>query len=126
MSKNNNKDMVNHPDHYKIGGIETIDYIEAKNLNYRCGNAIKYITRHEHKGKPVEDLRKAIWYLERELLIAHGVHSSKFRVFVEDFAASFTADRAYTDESGYCPTVDHKDAQGLAELAAKAKELLEG
>ena len=60
-------DSVNHPDHYKVGGIETIDFIEAKGLGYRLGNVIKYITRAEHKGKRLEDLKKAQWYLKREI-----------------------------------------------------------
>lgn len=59
-------DRIN-PEHYKIGGIETIDFIEAKNLNYNLGNAVKYISRAGHKGSRVEDLEKALWYLKREL-----------------------------------------------------------
>ena len=60
-------DLVNHPPHYKTGGIETIDFIEAKDLNYRLGNVIKYVSRAGKKGDPLEDLRKAKWYLEREI-----------------------------------------------------------
>lgn len=60
-------DNVNHPPHYKVGGIETIDFIEAKNLNYNLGNAVKYITRADHKGNRNEDLQKALWYLNREV-----------------------------------------------------------
>lgn len=60
-------DPVNHPAHYKVGGIETIDFIEAKKLNYNMGNAVKYITRADHKGSRKQDLEKAIWYLKREL-----------------------------------------------------------
>jgi hypothetical protein len=60
-------DPVNHPPHYKTGGIETIDFIEAKGLNYRMGNVIKYITRADHKGNRKEDLQKALWYLQREI-----------------------------------------------------------
>ena len=60
-------DPVNHPPHYKTGGIETIDFIEAKGLNYRLGNVVKYITRAEHKGNRKEDLQKALWYLQREI-----------------------------------------------------------
>lgn len=60
-------DSVNHPPHYKTGGIETIDFIEAKGLNYRLGNVVKYITRAEHKGNRKEDLQKALWYLQREI-----------------------------------------------------------
>lgn len=61
------RDMVNHPAHYKVGGIETIDFIEAKKLSYNLGNVVKYITRADHKGNRKEDLLKAQWYLNREL-----------------------------------------------------------
>jgi hypothetical protein len=64
-------DPVNHPAHYTTGGVETIDFIEAKQLNYNLGNVVKYITRADHKGNRIEDLRKAKWYLEREILSAH-------------------------------------------------------
>jgi hypothetical protein len=60
-------DNVNHPSHYKMGGIETIDFIEAKNLNYNLGNVVKYITRADYKGNKIEDLKKAQWYLNREV-----------------------------------------------------------
>ena len=60
-------DPVNHPDHYKVGGIETIDFIEAKQLTYNIGNVVKYITRADHKGDRLENLKKAQWYLNREL-----------------------------------------------------------
>lgn len=60
-------DNVNHPAHYKVGGIETIDFIEAKQLNYNLGNVVKYITRADHKGNNIEDLQKARWYLNREI-----------------------------------------------------------
>jgi hypothetical protein len=61
------KDMVNSPEHYKVGGIETIDFIEAKNLGYNLGNVVKYVSRADHKGKKLEDLKKAQWYLAREI-----------------------------------------------------------
>lgn len=62
-------DNVNHPNHYLTGGIEVIDYIESKGLNYHRGNAIKYISRAgiKDKSKEIEDLQKAIWYLNREI-----------------------------------------------------------
>jgi len=60
-------DPVNHPAHYKTGGIETIDFIEAKGLNYNLGNVVKYITRADHKGDRKQDLEKAAWYLAREI-----------------------------------------------------------
>jgi hypothetical protein len=60
-------DNVNHPPHYKTGGIETIDFIEAKSLSYNLGNVVKYITRADYKGNKLEDLKKAQWYLNREV-----------------------------------------------------------
>ena len=60
-------DAVNHPAHYTTGGIETIDFIEAKKLGYNLGNVVKYITRSGLKGNQLEDLRKAQWYLSREI-----------------------------------------------------------
>jgi uncharacterized protein DUF3310 len=57
-------DPVSHPAHYVQGGIETIDFIEAKQLGYHLGNVVKYITRWELKGT-LEDLKKARWYLDR-------------------------------------------------------------
>lgn len=60
-------DPVNNPSHYTVGGIETIDFIEAKNLNFHLGNVVKYITRSDFKGKRLEDLKKARWYLDREI-----------------------------------------------------------
>ena len=60
-------DPVNHPAHYTAGGIETIDFIEAKKLGYNLGNVVKYITRSGLKGNQLEDLRKAQWYLSREI-----------------------------------------------------------
>lgn len=65
-------DPVNHPAHYTQGGIETIDFIEAKQFNYRIGNAVKYLTRYRDKGNPVEDLEKAIWYIRREIQRIEG------------------------------------------------------
>ena len=60
-------DMVNHPPHYTAGGIEPIDYIEANNLDFHLGNAVKYISRAEHKNTFEQDLKKAIWYLNRAI-----------------------------------------------------------
>ena len=67
-------DAVNHPSHYTDGGIETIDFIEAKKLPYHLGNAVKYISRAGKKdqNKIIEDLRKAIWYIERYIKVLEG------------------------------------------------------
>lgn len=58
---------VNHPRHYNVGTIEAIDAIEDWGLGFNLGNAVKYIARADHKGNAVEDLRKAAWYIQREL-----------------------------------------------------------
>ena len=63
-------DPVNPPSHYTRGGIECIDAIKASMSpeafhGFLQGNAMKYIWRHDLKGKPVEDLDKAMWYLTR-------------------------------------------------------------
>lgn len=61
-------DLVNRPPHYRDGGIEVIDFIEAKDLNYRLGNVVKYVSRAGKKNSdPVQDLEKAAWYLQREI-----------------------------------------------------------
>ena len=63
-------DVVNSPSHYKSGGIEAIEGIEASMepeafAGYLKGNIMKYMWRYERKGKPIEDLKKARWYLDR-------------------------------------------------------------
>jgi len=60
-------DTINHPKHYTFGTIEVIEVIEDWNLNFHLGNTVKYIARAEHKGRTVEDLKKARWYLDREI-----------------------------------------------------------
>lgn len=60
-------DPVNHPKHYTDhpSGVECIEVTRHENFN--CGNAMKYIWRRNDKGKPIEDLKKAIWYLNDEI-----------------------------------------------------------
>jgi hypothetical protein len=61
------KDNINHPNHYTNhpSGIECIQITE--HMNFCLGNAIKYIWRADLKDSDIEDLKKAIWYLNREL-----------------------------------------------------------
>ena len=61
------KETVNHPVHYNKlpSGIECIDVVEW--FNFNKGNAIKYVWRAGHKNDEIEDLRKAIFYLEAEI-----------------------------------------------------------
>jgi hypothetical protein len=66
-------DMVNSPPHYTAGGVECIDAIAAaltpeEFRGYCKGNALKYTWREQHKGG-IEDLQKAMWYLNR---LTHG------------------------------------------------------
>lgn len=62
------KEKINHPSHYNKG-IEAIDYIETWEMNFNIGNVIKYVTRAGYKDTEtkVEDLSKAMWYLDREI-----------------------------------------------------------
>lgn len=59
-------DMVNHPPHYQHG-IEPIEFIESHNLNFNLGSAVKYIARAPYKGTELLDLKKAKWFIEREI-----------------------------------------------------------
>jgi hypothetical protein len=63
----NMKIAVNHPAHYNVGKIEVIDAIEDWQLGFHLGNAVKYIARAQHKENEEEDIKKAIWYLNRYL-----------------------------------------------------------
>ena len=66
-------DLVNHPPHYNKGGVEAIDYIKqqlGKDFPaYLEGSAIKYIHRHKYKEANIQDLEKAVWYINK--LIEH-------------------------------------------------------
>ncbi len=59
--------LVNHPSHYNKGKIEVIDAIEDWKLGFNLGNVVKYVARADHKGKRLEDLKKALWYLQMEI-----------------------------------------------------------
>lgn len=65
------KEKVSHPQHYNSGKIEVIDFVEDQNLGFHLGNVVKYITRAEHKNG-IEDLKKARWYLDREIQRREG------------------------------------------------------
>ena len=60
---------VEHPDHYQTSaGLEAVDVIEAFfHDNFHLGNAFKYLARAGKKGDYVEDLRKSVWYINREI-----------------------------------------------------------
>lgn len=66
---------VNHPSHYNGGKIEVIDFIEDQRLGFCLGNVVKYVSRagkkysadKSNKEKAIEDLKKAMWYLDRRI-----------------------------------------------------------
>ena len=77
-NENQKYEMVNHPKHYHPGTYEAINVIEAWNLGFSLGSAIKYISRSGNGGlkpdaslnakqKAIEDLEKAAWYINREI-----------------------------------------------------------
>jgi hypothetical protein len=65
--KTKDVDLVNRPPHYHTGRYETIKVIDAWNLNFNLGNAVKYISRAKLKHNTLEDLKKARWYLNHEI-----------------------------------------------------------
>lgn len=70
-------DPVEQPDHYNKGAIEAIEAIKASMPDsefkgYLKGNALKYLWRYDYKGKPIEDLRKCRWYIERLIQEVNG------------------------------------------------------
>ena len=75
MSKQKNYDDVQSPKHYTDTKSEVIDYIEDKNFGFCLGNAVKYISRAgkkssaamNEKEKAIQDLEKAIWYINRRI-----------------------------------------------------------
>lgn len=72
-------DLVKHPSHYNMGGIEVISFIHAHELDFDRGSAIKYIIRSPFKGTEIRDLRKAIQQLEFRIddLLSKGVEEIK-------------------------------------------------
>lgn len=68
------RDPVNHPDHYTMGKIEVYDFIKAWDMGFAEGNVVKYVVRAPYKGRAVEDLKKARWYLDQLIKKAEDDH----------------------------------------------------
>ena len=73
-------DMVNHPPHYETNGIECIDAIIASQgeeaaAHFCICNAFKYIWRNSHKNDAIEDMKKAIWYLNKAIELKEKIKS---------------------------------------------------
>ena len=67
-----NTEQLEHPKHYcsHPSGVECIQVTEW--MNFNLGNAIKYIWRASLKGKELQDLKKAVWYIQREIERING------------------------------------------------------
>lgn len=117
---------VNHPSHYTYGSIETIDMIESCGwLPHFCaGNALKYLTRHEHKGKKIEDLEKADWYItklieyytkeaEKEKILEHLQDASiePMEEQSEKPIIGFTVDKDNLEQMSACEKIYNKFKQ---------------
>ena len=78
---------VEHPSHYNQGKYEVIDVINDWKLNFNLGNAIKYIARADYKNNAIEDLEKAIFYLNYEINFRKNLEESfkKNEKIEEDF-----------------------------------------
>lgn len=98
-------DEVNNPPHYNTGSVECINGIEAAlgpegSLSYFRGNILKYVWRCMYKGKPLEDLRKARWYLDRAIQALESVVETPTLVETENPPKDtywFTRERPETD-----------------------------
>lgn len=81
----NNKEMVNHPEHYNRGEIEAIEVIEDWNLYFSVGSAVKYISRLGAKDDEIQELEKAKWYLNRvigtRIGVVVGVADAKYEYY---------------------------------------------
>lgn len=60
-------DPVDHPHYYNKGSIEVIDFIIDQDMPYLTATAMKYLCRYRWKGEPIQDLNKAVWYLQRQI-----------------------------------------------------------
>ena len=96
-------DMVNRPDHYCKGRqYEPLNVISDWNLNYRLGSALKYISRAGRKQDAAEDLKKAVFYLQREIESLEGARSP-YNVSYQDVLQ----DAAYEASNGSEPLYEY-------------------
>ncbi len=102
-----NNDVVNHPSHYTDGKIEVIEFIEDKKLGFCLGNAVKYISRAGKKNpeKEIEDLEKAIWYINRRIKELKSGEPEKINERVEKLMEKENLNRDLKT-TPTCPTFD--------------------
>jgi len=78
------KNELINPDYYKLdNGLEVIDIIESWGLDYKLGNVLKYLLRCVRKGNMLEDLKKAMWYLQRYIEKNEVVKTKKSKISTE-------------------------------------------
>ena len=83
-------DLVNNPPHYNKHGVECIDAIQASMTEeefkgYLKGNNLKYLWRYNYKGKPLEDLQKAKWYLDKLIEVVHNAELKRKQLIMKGF-----------------------------------------
>ena len=105
-------DTVNHPAHYNAhpSGVECIDVVE--HMGFNLGNAIKYIWRADEKGNTLEDLRKAAWYVDREIQrrTPPPCGTCGGRGWIEVGEAIWNQEtRSYDVDCDACPTCNNPD-----------------
>ena len=94
MLDDEEEDAVNSPDHYNTGNIECIEAIEdsmspAAFKGYLKGNCMKYLWRYDYKGKPVEDLKKASWYLSRLIEMVEQQDNHEKEELLDSYITSY-------------------------------------
>lgn len=75
--KNEEKDIINHPEHYTKGGIEVREFIDSWKLDFNSGNVIKYVVRAPYKGTELQDLKKAQNYLNHLIELKEKEEANK-------------------------------------------------
>ena len=119
-------DPINNPSHYAAGRkYETIEVIEDWDLSYRLGNATKYISRAGRKdpAKTVEDLKKARWYLDREIEALEGArvpYSVTYEDILEDQAAAAAAGSGACAAAQGAPPTGRRSARAATASAPAA------
>ncbi len=114
-------DNVNHPAHYESNGpFECIELTEQ--YDFCLGNAIKYVWRHMDKGKPFEDLSKALWYIQREMDRTDCEYSPAPMGALRKLFALSDMDYAHMADFWYA-LFDGSLIDAKQEIQARAKEL---
>lgn len=115
-------DKINHPSWYTDGKYETIDAIEGWKMDYHLGNAVKYLSRAGKKDSALDDLKKARWYVARELENRkHALQPKKIDVesYIDDKEIEVDAAEALR-----CVAGAQGNAENAVELLKKAHEAL--